>query len=85
MGRQLIDDAFLKEWCHNSFNSTASSGGEEDSSDPHVPTSGSEEEVDAPECQEGPGGWLEGPRDAPDGFVHTCHAGSAGAKIAALP
>ena len=43
-----------------------------DSSEPHIPTSRSEEEADTPACQEGPGGWLEGPRDAPDGFVHTC-------------
>ena len=33
MGRQLIDDAFLKEWCPNLFDSTASSGGEEEYSE----------------------------------------------------
>ena len=28
MGRQLIDDIFLNEWCNNLLDSTASSGGE---------------------------------------------------------
>jgi hypothetical protein len=42
------------------------------SSDLHAPTSGSEVDVNAPACRVGPGGWREGPGEAPDAFILSC-------------